>query len=123
MKIVSLKSKLAVAASLAVVGIFGASHVVVAQPGAGAGAGAGKKKGGKRGGLAPKVQEKIETALGKPLTAEQKTELGTAAKEQRKAVADAQEKFDTEVARVTGLPIEKVRELKKKPGQAAKPNN
>ena len=117
MKFASLKSKLAVAAPLALVGVFGASHLVVAQP---AGK-AGGKKGGKRG-LPAKVQEKIETAMGKPLTDDQKKDLIAASKTQRDAVKDAQDKYDAEVVRVTGLTLDQVHALKptrKKPDAPA----
>lgn len=107
MKFASLKSKLAVAAPLALVGVFGASHVVVAQP---AGK-AGGRKGGKKG-LPAKVQEKIEAAMGKPLTDDQKKDLVAATKTQKDAVKDAQDKYDAEVVRITGLTLDQVHALK-----------
>ncbi|BCM93788.1 hypothetical protein IAD21_05679 [Abditibacteriota bacterium] len=113
MKIVALKSKLAVAAPLALVGIFGISQLAPLHA-----APAGGKKGGKKG-LAPKMQANIEAAMGKPLTDEQKTQIADAAKTQREAVKDAQDKFDAEVVRVTGLTLDQVHALKKKKPAAA----
>ncbi len=113
MKIVALKSKLAVALPLALVGVgvFGTSQVFVAHA-------AGGKKGGKKG-LPPKMVEKIETAMGKPLTDDQKSQLADAAKEQKDAVKAAQAKFDDEVVRVTGLTLDQVKDMHKKAPKAA----
>ena len=113
MKLSSLTSKLALAAAL--VGM-GSSQLAIAQPDA---APAKVKRGRKaKGGLTPKAQAKIEAALGKPLTAEQKTQLNTAANTRKAAVKAATDAYMGEVARVTGLTVEQVRALDKK---AAKP--
>ena len=119
MNLVSLKSKLAVAAPLALVCLLGASHVVVAQPDAPAAKG---KRGGRKakGGLPPKTLAKIEAALGKPLTEEQKTQLGVASQDRRTALAAAQSKFDDDVARITGLPLATVQDMKKDAKKEAK---
>lgn len=106
----SLKSKLAVAAPLALVAVFGTSHMAIAQPAGGAGK-AGKR--GAKGGMSKKAMAKIETALGKPLTADQKKQLNDAAKARREAVKEATDKFNAEVARVTGLTLDKVEDLSK----------
>ena len=113
MKFSSLTSKLAVVATLAT---MGASHFAIAQPNTAPAMGGKAKHGRKgKGGLSAKAQSKIETALGKPLTADQKAQLDTAANTRKAATKAAQDAFDNEVARVTGLPLEKVRAAGKTP--------
>ena len=115
MKFSSLTSKLAVAAVLAT---MGASNLAIAQPAA---APVAKAKRGRKakGGLTAKAQTKIETALGKPLTADQKAQLDTAANTRRAATKAANDAYDNEVARVTGMTLEKVRASNKKAKPAA----
>ena len=116
MQFTSLKSKLAVALPLAAVAILGTSNLVIAQPAVG-----GAKRGGRKAGLPKKQLAKIEAALGKPLTDDQKKQLGDAAKERRDAVKAATDKFNDEVAKVTGLTLDQVKELSK-PANAKKDN-
>ncbi len=113
MNFASLKSKLALAVALSTIATLGASEMAVAQPDT---APTKPKRAGRRakGGLPAKTKTAIETALGKPLTAEQKTQLDAAANDRRAELAAAQTKFNNEVARITGLPLDKVPGAKKR---------
>ncbi len=117
MKFNSLKSKFGIVAALATLGAMGVSNLAIAQPDA---APAKTKRGRKaKGGMTVKALAKIEETLGKPLTAEQKTQLNVAANTRKAAVKAANDAFDDEVVRITGLPIEKVRASKKKEAKPA----
>ncbi len=98
----SLKPKLAVALSLS---LLGASHFALAQPQPAAAPTTKKVKRGRksRSGLTTRMQEKIEAALGKPLSADQKAKLDAAADTHRTAVKAADAQFQDEITRVTGL--------------------
>lgn len=123
MKLLSLKSKLVVATTLAV---LGASHLVVAQPGTapattGKANGKGKGKGGRKakGGLSAKTQARLEAAMGKALTADQKTQLDTASNAHRTAVKAADATYEAETMRITGLTAEQMKAMRKTKKTAA----
>ena len=56
----------------------------------------------------PPLVPALEQKMGKPLTAEQKTQIGDAAKTEHEALQPIREAFAKKVAEVTGLPLEKV---------------
>ncbi|HEX9997033.1 MAG TPA: hypothetical protein VGB45_07820 [Abditibacterium sp.] len=86
----------------------------------------GKANGGKgMRGVSKRMVKAIEEKLGKPLTAEQKIQLGKAQKARLEATRAAQEKFLQDAAVTTGLSVESLREtLKpgKRGGQEPKAN-
>lgn len=98
------------------VSAFGLSSLPVAsaQPGAPAKAGRKPRTKGMRGGVPKKMMEKIETEMGKPLTAEQKDKLNAAYKARAEAQKAAVAKFNEEVATVTGLTADQVTALTKR---------
>ena len=120
----SLKPKLVVVLSLSA---LGASHFAFAQPQPAAGTGTTttapttkKAKRGRKakGGLTTRQQEKLEAALGKPLSAEQKTQLDASADTRRAALKAADEQFKSDITRITGLTPE---QLKTSRAKAAAP--
>ncbi len=94
---------------------------VSAQPApAPAAAKAKKAKGAKRMGALPKkMREKIEAKLGKPLTEDQASRLAVAHRERLDANKASMEKFNQEAAAITGLKMEDLTTLNKRPKAGA----
>lgn len=88
---------------------------VLAQPNATTGK-KGRAKGAKhaKGGVTPKMMAKIETALGKPLTEDQKSRLNAANKIRQESQKAAAAKFAAEVSNITGLSADQVKTLTKR---------
>lgn len=96
---------------------FGALSSASAQPAPNPATAGKKARGGKRAGgkgLPKRMMLKIEEKMGKPLTDEQKTRLGAAAKIRAAAVKEAQEKFNQEASTITGLSVEDLKSLNKR---------
>jgi len=88
----------------------------------GAGGGPGMKGPGGPGmkgpggpGGPPAIDRAIEEATGKPLTDDQKKQIGEAAKKMHEAVQAAREAFVQQVATISGLTVDQVREALPQP--------
>ena len=81
----------------------------------------GKGKGAKgMRGASKKMIGAIEAKLGKPLSADQKTQLGKAVKTRLEATKAAQDKFLEDAAAATGLSVEALQEIVKPAGRGGK---
>jgi len=69
----------------------------------------------------PPLIEAIEAKLGKPLTDEQKTQIGEAAKAQHEATQPSRDAFLAKVAEIVGVPVEKLKSLLPKHGPPPPP--
>ncbi|MCX5684739.1 MAG: hypothetical protein NT049_13770, partial [Planctomycetota bacterium] len=81
------------------------------------GPGAGGQQQGGPGGQGmqhqgpPPLIAAIEHKLGKPLTEDQKTQIGEAMKAQHESIMAQRDDFAKKIAGITGLPVEKVQQL------------
>ncbi len=122
MKFASLKRSLALALPLAALSLE-ASPVALAQPAPAVGQ---TGKTGRRGrkantGITPKMLAAIEAKTGKPVSAEQKTQLDAAAATHRLAVKAADAQYRGDIARITGLSDADTKALGRKPKGARNP--
>lgn len=119
MKLTSFKRSLVVAAPLLALS-FGAAGLASAQPAGTANAPAkiGTRGRKARSGISPKLLAAIEAKTGKPVSAEQKTQLDAATATHRLAVKAADQQYRGEIARITGLSAVDAKTLGRKPKTA-----
>jgi hypothetical protein len=70
-------------------------------------------------GIPRKMREALETKLGKPLTDDQITQIVDATKARDEALQAARDKYDADMAKITGLTVEDIKALAAQ-GRAAK---
>lgn len=116
----SLKHSLAVLAPLMALSL-GSAHIASAQPMG------GQTKMGKMGrgrkaqsGISPKLLAAIEAKTGKPVSADQKTQLDAVADTHRSAMKAAESRYRSDVARIMGMSEADAKTLGRKPRGARK---
>jgi len=95
---------------------LGLSHLASAQPATPRKAGRGRHA---KSGISPKLLAAIEAKIGKPVSADQKTQLDAAADAHRVAVKTADQDFRASIARITGISPDDAKSLGRK-GRAPK---